>query len=600
MPNKLTFPSPVRSAHSPQTILEVARSQLENARNTTDNEVALAFCDEVKASVNRIRRAMKGPRAFETPEGQYIRDQVAIIFKERAEVLEKLGYHDRAQVSIRKAEKWEKLQTVQERRNSTQRFSKLIAYGQIFKPRDQPSNDNSSTDIVDLNTIANENENVQPQRQKDIIEIPPEIFPMDTPKIMPSYELPEPDGHFTSIRQLVHCIQLVPTDPATAEEFYLRLDEPERTWARETAENQEEQARLRHMVEALVAAFIADELKKQETVAEVVSLAPVLGKDLYRSLLMCFINTIRSSVLLEVHLVEGLARLIQFAGPSYLSQDDLIKILSVLGARLRETHSQSTEKIYGLTFAMSHVLDAMADSQVKELNREMLHLPLSSYLNELKRSADPYLVFQAAYAYQALQYIPDDETPWQAAARRTRTVVRGISGIVSAAKGFDLSGFIEGLEHLHEGAAEIFGLIKIGYDGITSLMDSGEDFLESIKQGLSISQKCAWYPALRGIDGLIHSGKFTDFKKVLTEVPCRLDPAFQWGVCLRMGDLAVNPHWCDVTRRSSLALMDEMYRNDTAWGQQARVKQSILYIFSSLRTMLEDKIAERCGRGSSR
>ncbi|KAF9345755.1 hypothetical protein BGX26_002771 [Mortierella sp. AD094] len=531
MPSKLTLPSPIRSAHSPQTLLEVARSQLENARNTTDNEVALAFCDEVKASVNRIKRAMKGPRAFESPEGQYVRDQIVTIFRERADVLEKLGHRDRAQASIKKAEKWEKLQTVQERRNSTQRFSKLIAYGQIFKSRDSSSRDNSSADLVDLNALANGD--VQPQPQRDIIEIPPEIFPMDTPKIMPTYVLPEPDGHFTSIRQLVHCIQLLPTDPTTAEEFFLRLDEPERTWARETAENQEERARLQHMVEALVSAFITDELKKQETVAEVVSLGPVLGKDLYRTLLMSFIDTIKASVLLHVHLVEGLAKLIKFAAPGYLCQDDLIKILTELGIRLKGTHAQSTEKIYGLTLAMSHVLDAMADSQVKDLSREVLHVPLSGYLNELKRSPDPYLVFQAAYAYQALQYIPDDETPWQAAARRTGTVVRGISGVVRAVKGFDLCGFIDGLQHLQDSAVEVFGVLKLG-----------------------------------------------------------LDPAFQWGVCLRMGDLAVNPHWCEVTRRSSLALMDEMYRNDAAWGQQARVKQWILHIFSNLRTMLEDKIAE--------
>ncbi|KAF9991382.1 hypothetical protein BGZ80_009164, partial [Entomortierella chlamydospora] len=61
----------------------------------------------------------------------------------------------------------------------------------------------------------------------------------------------------------------------------------------------------------------------------------------------------------------------------------------------------------------------MVDSQVKGLSREQLHEPLSDYLKELQKDSDPYLVYQAVYAYQALQYIPDDETILQSMMRRT-------------------------------------------------------------------------------------------------------------------------------------------------------------------------------------
>ncbi|KAI8355257.1 hypothetical protein B0O80DRAFT_448863, partial [Mortierella sp. GBAus27b] len=101
--------------------------------------------------------------------------------------------------------------------------------------------------------------------------------------------------------------------------------------------------------------------------------------------------------------------------------------------------------MHQLTLSVSHVLDAMADTGVKDLDREKLHQPLMEHLKRLKKSPDPYLVYQAAYAYQALLCVPDDETLWQAALRRTGRVVHGISGLVSAVKSVDLVKFIDGL-----------------------------------------------------------------------------------------------------------------------------------------------------------
>ncbi|KAF9994264.1 hypothetical protein BGZ80_007876, partial [Entomortierella chlamydospora] len=49
----------------------------------------------------------------------------------------------------------------------------------------------------------------------------------------------------------------------------------------------------------------------------------------------------------------------------------------------------------------------MVDSQVKGLSREQLHEPLSDYLEELQQNPDPYLIYQAAYAYQALQLVQE-------------------------------------------------------------------------------------------------------------------------------------------------------------------------------------------------
>jgi hypothetical protein len=235
--------------------------------------------------------------------------------------------------------------------------------------------------------------------------------------------------------------------------------------------------------------------------------------------------------------------------------------------------------------AVSHVLDAMADASVKGLNRETIHAPLSSYLEELKQSSDPHLVYQAAYAYQALLCVPDDESLWQATLRRTGKVIEGVSGLVSAVKGLDLNGFIDGLGKIQEGVAgagEVVRVAKTAYEGAVSFGKSGQGFLECLQEGLSFSRKCSWYTALRGADALIRDGSFIEFKKLACEVPCRRDPAFQWGLCQRLGDVAANSEWNGETRQSAIAFLGKIYQDDVMWGDHTNVKQWTLSILMQL------------------
>ncbi|KAF9992107.1 hypothetical protein BGZ80_008707, partial [Entomortierella chlamydospora] len=197
--------------------------------------------------------------------------------------------------------------------------------------------------------------------------------------------------------------------------------------------------------------FVRDELKTSDIVFEAVSLAPVLEQDEFQKLLRVFVDGINQSLLLETHLLEGLAYLIKNAPPGDLDSDDLVNILELLGTRLKGTRPQSTQHLCQLVLAVSSVLDSMVDSQVKGIEREQLHELLSQYLKDLQQSSDPRLAYQAAYAYQALQYIPDDETILQTMLRRTGKVMKGISVVVSAVKAIDLDKFIDGLQHIQEG-----------------------------------------------------------------------------------------------------------------------------------------------------
>jgi hypothetical protein len=47
------------------------------------------------------------------------------------------------------------------------------------------------------------------------------------------------------------------------------------------------------------------------------------------------------------------------------------------------------------------------------------------------------------------------------------------------------------------------------------LAGSGRGFFECLQEGLSFNRKCAWYPALRGVDTLILNGQFAEFRKLV-------------------------------------------------------------------------------------
>jgi hypothetical protein len=363
------------------------------------------------------------------------------------------------------------------------------------------------------------------------------------------------------------------------------LNTAARNWVQSTKNDQDERDRLKTLATDVIRAFKRDELKDTKAVAEVIYLAPVLENDDYRYLLKEFYSGIDQSGLLDISLLDGLAQLIHGADPGYIQPDDLVKVLGLLSTRLRETHKQSPEYQYQLTTAVSRVLDAMADANVKGLDREKLHEPLLAYLDGLKESQDTYLVYQAAYAYQALLCVPDNETLWQATLRRTKKITKGVSGLVSAMKALDLNGLIHGLKDIHQGiagATQMVKAIKDAYEGATAPASGGKGFLEGLKEGLSFSRKCAWYAALRGADVLIRDGQLDAFRILVCQAPCRRDVAFQWGVCQRLGDIAANPVWDSDTRQGAITFLGEIYRDDVEWGEQATVKKWILNILMQL------------------
>ncbi|KAK3806077.1 MAG: hypothetical protein J3Q66DRAFT_422193 [Benniella sp.] len=615
-----TIISSPRDVLSPTQALEQANIYLDHARKTADPYIALALCLDTEVSLSQ---AAKGSKRLTVP---VVRKRIATAYIELGSLLKSRSLHDEAKAFYKKAEKLgERVQRdpskarhldghqedcqcrcleFQRKEDSqddgqehVQEFNQDPDHSSQIQPTQDPdfNNTNSNLPVQILSDSMSNDEKLSllpaadPHQAGDITKIPQAIFAKNIKPPAMEVKLPKADERLNTTPQLVTCLCLLKHSKHLED----MLDPVARKWLQATEKDADELDRLKILAINVIRAFQREEIKDAKVVAEVVCLAPVLEKCDFQYLLGELCKGIDQSVLLDIHQLDGVAQLIHGAEPGYLAADDLVKILELLSTRLRNTHSQSSNHMYQLTMAVSRVLDAMADTKVKGLDREKLHEPLSLYLSEIKDISDPYLVYQAAYAYQALLYVPDDETLWQATLRRTGKVVQGVAGLVSAVKGLDLNGFMDGLKDIQQGmsgAAGVFKLAKSTIDGVTSLSDSGKDFVDCMKEGLGVERKLTWYPALRGAESLLRSGQLPNFKRLVCEAPCRRDPVFQWGVCQLLGEIAADSMWDAKTRQSAVMFLGEIYSDRTVWESHANVQEWILVILVKLSASTENDV----------
>ncbi|KAF9931297.1 hypothetical protein BGZ67_005409 [Mortierella alpina] len=588
-----------RSPLPPQIELELVNIYLEQGRAASKDgksEIALVLCEEAEASLSKMKRAVRATEAAQDVTD--LRQGVACAFYELSKLLSELKRQERAKESYRRAQEWG--YTEVEKLSISTRPS-LKAAGTVATPlhsiasastAEQPSlkaikatqrPPNSSTPAVTQQALSR---SATMDVEKSVFG---DFFTQDKIPPVIEYKLPEPDERLANTHQLVYCLGLLRAPPSP--------DDPHQDsalhWVKATRTNEDEQERLNTLTTNLVRLFIRDELKGPTAIAEVACIAPFLNMTDFRCLLELFIGSIEKSTLLDIHSLDGLSKLIQGANEGYLEAADLVKVLKVLNARLQTTHQQTQTYIYQLLLAVSRVLDAMADCKVEGLDRVTLHECLSAYINELKGSTDPHMVYLAAYAFQALECVPDNESPWQATKRRTGNVIQGVFSMVKAVKGLDVNSFLEGIGSIGDGldgAVQVFQTLQDGYESVTALVESGQGLFGALKDGLNFDRKRSWYSALRGIDRVLRDGQLSKFRVLVLEAPCRRSLAFQWGVCQRLGDLAANPAWDAESREDAVDFLAEIYQNDAVWGHHEHVKQKILDILLHLQQQPENAI----------
>ncbi|KAG0373331.1 hypothetical protein BGX24_011837, partial [Mortierella sp. AD032] len=146
--------------------------------------------------------------------------------------------------------------------------------------------------------------------------------------------LPKPRARIDQTTQLAHCYQLLSIGQASsqasdADELEVTpLDEAQQEWVQLI--DPVEQDHLCWIIEKLGGVFMEDDFKNSTAIAEIVLLGPILEREMYRSLLSCFIGQFEQTKLLDVTLLQGIVQLVECAVVGYLVDDDLIRIATVL------------------------------------------------------------------------------------------------------------------------------------------------------------------------------------------------------------------------------------------------------------------------------
>ncbi|KAF9156777.1 hypothetical protein BGX20_004190, partial [Mortierella sp. AD010] len=403
-------------------------------------------------------------------------------------------------------------------------------------------------------------------------------------------KLPEPNKRVSSTTQLAFACHILlnretslpspmPDSPSAVEDDIevAGLKGADRLWMDAILKDPIEQDRLHWLAAQVVIQFLESNHKDAKSIAEVTLLGSILDRQDYRRVLSSLIKQLEEP-LLDLELLLGL---VYFLRLDYLIDDDLVRILRVLRTRLKETHMQlgdskkpASEHIYLLAIAVSRVLDTMMEGNIKGLNRTEEHRPLLDILAGLKDSPDIYLKHQATYAWQALQYIGDDESPLEMTLRVGGGLVMAGLGVASAFK-LDIDGLFIGLSKFGDVAGQVLDATKAVIESTQVAREAGEGVMDSVLKGFRTGHKRAWYPALQGARVFIREGQLAEFKRVIYEAPCRREQEFQWGVCQLLGEMTMDPIWDMEVRQQAVYLLEDLYRSDSGWTKDLNVRVAI-------------------------
>ncbi|KAF9310240.1 hypothetical protein BGZ91_007147, partial [Linnemannia elongata] len=366
-----------------------------------------------------------------------------------------------------------------------------------------------------------------------------DIFPENVIKPTFKTELSKSYAHVDKTLQLVYCCSVLSKAqeqiPPTSDSDFFQdspLDDKEKEWVHLIDPDSRRQ--YQWLVEQLVKAFVDNPLKASDAVTEIVLVTPVLDRDTYRSLLSCFISKFEHTTAPDITLLQGLVQLVECTSSGYLVDADLVRIATVLSKDLPIINISTSNHPLHLTLSLGRVLDVMVAGEVKDLDRERDHQPMLQLLDGLKSSDNVAQRYEATYAYQALQYAPDEEAPLQVLWRYAKVAAAG-AGEVSSVFKLDPEGLLKGIESLQEIGAGVMGVVSTGMEMVeTPRVSAACGIFRASESRFDFMKKHSWYLALQGTALFIQQGRLSDFNIVASQAPCRHNANFQWGICRQL------------------------------------------------------------------
>ncbi|KAG0075292.1 hypothetical protein BGZ90_010055, partial [Linnemannia elongata] len=284
-------------------------------------------------------------------------------------------------------------------------------------------------------------------------------------------------------------------------------------------------------------------------------------------------------------------QLLQSAPSGFLTDDDLVCIVSSLRNRLESTHAPDRAHVYQLVFAISKVLEVMVRGEVKGLNRHRDHQSLLAALRNLKGvDDDEFLKFQVSYAYQMSLYLPDDETSFQAFWRYAESVAVGASAVASVFK-LDSMSALAAVEHIQQVFGNAIDVVKFNIDGARAIQAAAEGVTQAAENTYWSQKKQPWFLTLQAGYLFIQDGRLVDFNVLVCNATCRDDVNFQRGVCQILGEIALNPLWDDGSRRSAIEFLGELCKTDAGRREDVKVRKWVATILRQISSLASPDVS---------
>ncbi|KAF9358853.1 hypothetical protein BGX34_008687 [Mortierella sp. NVP85] len=280
-----------------------------------DPGVALVLCHDTEVSLSQLKKTAKNT------EDNAMRGAIANAYIELGKVLDGRGHDLEAKGFYKKAVKLgtNVQNQVQFIRSSASNNIIPSARGKADPTMDTLPDQLSPDLFQRMHKPTNK-----------IATIPPHIFAENMVPHTVVSMMPEPDGFLSNTFQLACCLGLL----KNSRELYDILGPVASEWLQVVENDEDEQERLKVLALDVVRAFKEGELKSATAISEVVCLAPVIEKDVFRDLFRTFYDEVHRSVLVDIHQVQGLVQLIQSADAGYLGTDDLVKVIGLFSTRL--------------------------------------------------------------------------------------------------------------------------------------------------------------------------------------------------------------------------------------------------------------------------
>ncbi|KAF9113375.1 hypothetical protein BGX27_001703 [Mortierella sp. AM989] len=246
-----------------------------------------------------------------------------------------------------------------------------------------------------------------------------------------------------------------------------------------------------------------------ESVLELAVLATIPDRDIFLNIINQMLTALKAPLLPAI-VLQGLAVMLNSCPEQVdLTERDgvFLDILKPLTDRLADIHSEKNKyQLQPMLYALSALFDTIVRRKVSKFDREKIHVPLNTLLDNLTSHKDATVCFLARYSKQALAFAGNNESLIRSIPRRLKQLLAMAGNIKDAVSSFDLS------------------KLEPAYQNFKNICD--------------FSIVNAWYEGLIYIDCVIERQDWPRLEKFVLESKLKSDENFLQGVCLRLEQIA--------------------------------------------------------------